>query len=132
VWTNILAQNGIEGAAFYSLLTLYMLIYLLDEVFVLAVAAWTMKTSRFEEKHGRMLKLIGGLVMLSLAVVMLVDPNLMHDVGSSIMVFVGSILLAFIIMYIHRYLLPKFGIRIGSEKEIKEKVFEKDNEKENK
>ncbi len=129
VWTNILAQAGIEGGVFYSLLALYMLIYLLDEIFVLVVASWTMKTSRFEEKHGRMLKLVGGLVMLSLALVMLIDPNLMHNISGAILVFAGSIFLAFLIMYIHRYLLPKFGINIGSEKEIKEKTLKKEDNK---
>ncbi|HKK54163.1 MAG TPA: hypothetical protein VJ926_01450 [Patescibacteria group bacterium] len=118
VWTNILAQGGIEGGVFYSLLALYMLIYLLDEVAVLLIAAWTMRASRFEEKHGRMLKLIGGMVMLSLAIVMIVDPNLMHNISGSVIVFAGAVAASFLVMYLHRYILPKLGIRIGSEKEI--------------
>jgi hypothetical protein len=120
VWTNILAQEGITGGVFYSLLGLYMLIYLLDEIVVLLIAAWTMKASRFEEKHGRILKLIGGMVMLALALVMLIDPKLMSDISGSIIVFVSAIAVSFLIIYLHRYILPKFGIRIGSEKEIAE------------
>ncbi|MCF7794968.1 glutaredoxin family protein [Patescibacteria group bacterium] len=131
VWTNILAQGGIEGGLFYSLLALYMLIYLLDEVVVLLIAAWTMRASRFEEKHGRMLKLIGGMVMLSLAIVMIVNPDLMHNISGSVIVFAGAIALSFLIMYFHRYLLPKFGIRIGSEKEIIEEKKEKEDEENN-
>ncbi|MFP4514678.1 MAG: hypothetical protein ACLFNO_01585 [Parcubacteria group bacterium] len=130
VWTNILAQAGIEGGLFYSLLGLYMLIYLLDEVAVLLIAAWTMRASRFEEKHGRMLKLIGGMVMLSLAIVMIVDPDLMHDISGTVIIFAGAILLSFVLMYIHRHILPKFGIRIGSEKEIVEEKETSDNETE--
>jgi glutaredoxin len=124
VWTNILAQDGISGAAFYSLLGLYMLIYLLDELAVLFIAAWTMRTSRFEEKHGRMLKLIGGMVMLALALVMIIDPKLMSDISGSILVFAGAVAVSFLVMYLHRYILPKFGIRIGSEKEIVERKDE--------
>ena len=118
VWTNILAQKGISGAPFYSLLALYMLIYLLDEVLVLVIAAWTMRISRFEEKHGRILKLIGGVVMLALALVMFIDPELMNDVVSTLVIFTGAIIVAFLTIYLHRYILPKFKIRIGSEKEI--------------
>jgi cytochrome c biogenesis protein CcdA len=124
VWTNILAQDGISGAAFYSLLGLYMLIYLLDELAVLFIAAWTMRTSRFEEKHGRMLKLIGGMVMLALALVMIIDPKLMSDISGSILVFAGAVAVSFLVMYLHRYILPKFGIIIGSEKEIVERKDE--------
>jgi FtsH-binding integral membrane protein len=132
VWTNILAHSGIEGGAFYSLLGLYMLIYLLDELLVLLIATWTMKLSRFEEKHGRMLKLIGGMVMLALAVVMIVDPNLMQDISGTVIIFAGAIVLSILIMYLHRRILPKLGVKIGSEKEITEKEnIEKDIKKEN-
>jgi hypothetical protein len=131
VWTNILAQEGIIGRSFYFLLGLYMLIYLLDEIVVLLIAAWTMKASHFEEKHGRILKLIGGMVMLALALVMLIDPKLMSDISGSIIVFVSAIAVSFLIIYLHRYILPKFGIRIGSEKEIMQKKdnSNKDNDK---
>ena len=44
-----------------------MLIYLLDEIAVFAVAAISMKAARVEEKHGRLLKLISGMIMLALA-----------------------------------------------------------------
>jgi glutaredoxin len=131
VWTNILAQRGIEGGVFYSLLALYMLIYLLDEIAVLLITTWTMKAIRFEEKHGRMLKLIGGMVMLVLAVVMIVDPGLMQNISGTVIIFIGSILLSFLIMYLHRYVLPKFGVKIGSEKGIVEEKEDEDKEEKN-
>jgi hypothetical protein len=60
------------------------------------------------------------MVMLALALVMLIDPKLMSDISGSIIVFVSAIAVSFLIIYLHRYILPKFGIRIGSEKEIAE------------
>ncbi len=122
IWTNILAQSQIQGMEFFALLMLYIGIYLLIEVIILLTAIFTLKSSRFEEKHGRILKLIGGLIMFALGLVMLIDPNLMHNIGSTILIFLSAIILGIIIILIHRKLLPKFGIVIGSEKEIKEKV----------
>jgi glutaredoxin len=121
IWTNILAQNNISGSFFYSLLLVYMLIYLLDEIIVLLIATITMRAGKFEEKHGRMLKLIGGLIMLALAIVMIIDPNLMHNISGSLIVFAGAILTSFIIIFIHRKILPKYGIKIGTEKEVVDK-----------
>jgi hypothetical protein len=62
---------------------------------------------------------------------MLIDPKLMSDISGSIIVFVSAIAVSFLIIYLHRYILPKFGIRIGSEKEIMQKKdnSNKDNDK---
>jgi hypothetical protein len=56
------------------------------------------------------------MLMLSLAVVMLVDPTLMNNVGSSLWVFGGAFGLAALVLLLHRVVLPKFNIRLGSEK----------------
>ncbi len=64
-----------------------MLIYQLDELAVFSTAVFTLKVTRIEERHGELLKLISGMLMLTLSVVMLVDPALMNDLGSSLLVF---------------------------------------------
>jgi thiol-disulfide isomerase/thioredoxin len=118
IWTNLLAQYDVTTATFLLLLLMYLVIYMLDEMIVVGGAALTLKTSKFEEKHGRMLKLIGGVIMLSLAIVMLVDPDAMNRVRASLLIFGGSIAASFLIMLIHRRLLPRFGIKIGTEKDL--------------
>ena len=118
VWTNLLAQYDVTTATFLLLLLMYLVIYMLDEMIVVGGAALTLKAGRFEEKHGRMLKLIGGVIMLALAIVMLVDPDAMNRVGTSLLIFGGSIAASFLIMLIHRRVLPKFGIKIGTEKDL--------------
>jgi hypothetical protein len=85
---------------------------------VVGGAALTLKAGKFEEKHGRALKLIGGMIMLSLASVMLINPELMNDIGVSVLIFAGSIAASFLIMFIHRKILPKFDIKIGTEKNL--------------
>lgn len=118
VWTNIIAQNSIHGASYYFYLFLYMIIYLMDEILILIIATLTMKISRFEEKHGRVLKLIGGVIMLSLALVMLFNPEIMNNIKGSLLIFLSAGILSAMIIIIHRYILPRFGILIGSEKSL--------------
>jgi hypothetical protein len=73
-----------------------------------------MKASKIEDKHGRILKLISGSVILTLSVVMLVNPDLMNQFGTSLMVFAVSLAGAALIYIVHQHILPKFGIFIGS------------------
>ncbi|MFP4195967.1 MAG: cytochrome c biogenesis CcdA family protein [Candidatus Woesearchaeota archaeon] len=116
IWTNMMAQQQIQGFAFFTHLLLYMIIYLLIEIIIIVIAITTMKATRFEEKHGRILKMVGGMIMLALAFVMLVDPDLMNSIGTTFLVFGGAIAASILVIWIHRKVLPRFGIYIGSEK----------------
>jgi uncharacterized membrane protein SirB2 len=92
-----------------------MLVYQLDELGIFLVAVFTLRKSKMEEKYGRILKLLGGTLMLALGIVMLVDPTLMNNIGSSLWVFGGAFGVTALILVVHRVLLPKLNIRIGSE-----------------
>jgi hypothetical protein len=115
LWTNILTDQGVGVGVFLGLLLLYMLIYQLDELVIFGVAVVTLRASKLEEKHGRILKLVGGMLMLTLAVVMIVDPTLMSSVGSALAVFGLAVAATLLVLLVHRVILPRFGIRIGTE-----------------
>jgi hypothetical protein len=115
LWTNLVAAQEVTTITFVVLLLLYMLIYQLDEMGIFLVAAFTLKSSKLEEKQGRILKLIGGMLMLTLAVVMLVNPALMSDVGKSLVVFAIAFGATIFVLLLHRAVLPKLGIHIGTE-----------------
>jgi glutaredoxin len=116
IWTNLLAAHEVTGMAFLGFLLVYMLVYQLDELGIFLLSVFTLRKTKMEEKYGRTLKLLGGFLMLTLAVVMLVDPTLMNNVGSSLWVFGGAFGLAALVLLLHRVILPKFNIRLGSEK----------------
>jgi thiol-disulfide isomerase/thioredoxin len=116
LWTNLISAQQVSTITFVLLLLLYMVIYQLDELGIFLVAVFSLKSSRIEEKHGRILKLIGGVLMLTLAVVMLVKPELMSDIGQSLIVFGIAFAVTLLILLIHRVILPKRGIYIGTEK----------------
>lgn len=115
IWTNILTALNISGATFIFLLIVYMLIYQLDEMILFFSSVVTLKASRLEEKHGRILKLVSGMLMLTLSIVMLIDPALMNNLKSSLIIFMIAILATMLILFIVRVILPKIGVYIGSE-----------------
>ncbi len=115
LWSNLLVANQVEPLTFVLLLLLYMLIYQLDELAIFFVAVFTLKASRLEEKHGRILKLVGGVLMLTLALVMALNPNLLDDLNTALIVFAAAFGLTGLILLLHRRILPRFGIWIGTE-----------------
>ena len=115
LWTNLLAAQGVTALTFVALLGLYMVIYQFDEMAIFMAAVVSLRASKLEEKQGRILKLVGGMLMLTLAVVMLVNPNLMNRVTTSLLVFALAFAAAGLVLLVHRVILPRFGVRIGTE-----------------
>jgi len=115
IWGSIVASHDIDWLFFSFLLGLYLLIYLGIELAIFLIALTTLRVDRFEERHGRILKLIGGIIMLALAGVLVLAPELMHDIRGALGVFVVAIGVTILVLWLHRYLLPKMGVRIGDE-----------------
>ena len=115
LWTNLLNAQNVPTLTFVLLLILYMLIYQMDELAIFLVAVFSLKANKVEEKHGRILKLIGGVLMFALAIVMLVKPAIMSDLGESMIVFGAAFAATLLILLLHRVVLPRMGIRIGTE-----------------
>lgn len=115
LWTNLLVAQQVAPVTFIALLLLYMLVYQLDELGIFAIAVVTLKSNKLEEKHGRILKLIGGMLMLTLAIVMLVNPHLLSDLSNSLLIFALAFSATGLVLLLHRVVLPRMGVRIGSE-----------------
>ena len=115
IWTNLLTAQEVSALGFAALLLLYLLIYQLDELALFLAAVVTLRAGRIDESHGRVLKLVGGVLMLTLAAVMIIDPALMSDLGSALAIFALALAATAAILVVHRRILPAFGIRIGSD-----------------
>ncbi|MBI4928760.1 MAG: thioredoxin family protein [Anaerolineae bacterium] len=125
LWTNLLSAQQVTPLLFGILLLVYMLVYQLDELGLFFVAVFTLKASKLQESQGRILKLIGGTLMLTLSVVMVVNPALMNNLNSSMIIFLVAFGAAGLVLLVHRVILPRFGIWIGSEENPKGKKSHK-------
>ena len=75
LYTRILTMHQLDRWVYYGYLALYNVAYMLDDVLVLAIGVITMSHYRLQEREGRWLKLISGIVMVGLSVVMIVKPD---------------------------------------------------------
>ncbi len=72
IYTRILTLRHFDRAVYYGYLLLYNLMYMLDDIVVLAIGVVTLSQRRLQEKEGRWLKLIAGFVMVGLGIYLLV------------------------------------------------------------
>lgn len=110
LWTNLLATQGVTPATFWPLLALYMVIYQLDELAIFWGTLAGLRASRLSETQGRILKLAGGMWMLILATVMLVDPTWMNSLTATLWMFALAIAGTLLTLWVHRWLLPAAGL----------------------
>jgi len=73
LFTRILTLQELDTAAYYGYMLLYNAAYMLDDVIVLGIGVTLLSRHRLQEKEGRVLKLIAGLVMVGLGVYLLAD-----------------------------------------------------------
>jgi glutaredoxin len=71
LYTRILTLRQPEAFGYYAYLLLYDAAYMLDDVIVLAIGVVTLSQHRLQEKEGRWLKLLSGLVMVGLGIYLL-------------------------------------------------------------
>jgi glutaredoxin len=75
VYTQILVARELPGWQYYGYLALYNVFYMLDDSLLLAAAVVTLRMSKLQERGGRALKLISGVVMLLLGVALVFRPG---------------------------------------------------------
>jgi glutaredoxin len=68
LYTRILTLRQLDPWAYYGYLLLYNVMYMVDDVMVLTIGVVTLSQHRLQEKEGRLLKLVSGLVMLGLGI----------------------------------------------------------------
>jgi len=71
LYTRLLTLRQLDGPSYYAYLLLYNLMYMLDDVVILGIGVITLSQRRLQEKEGRRLKLLAGLVMLGLGLYLL-------------------------------------------------------------
>jgi glutaredoxin len=74
LYTRILTLQHLSNLGYYGYLLLYNVAYMFDDLVVLAIGVITLSQRRLQEKEGRLLKLIGGLVMIGLGVYLIIYP----------------------------------------------------------
>ena len=104
LWTNLLATNEVSLTGAIPLFALYMAVFLIDELLVFGVAVVAMRAAKLDEGKGRVLKLLGGTVMVVLAATLLFFPEAMTTVGGAFGVFAVAAALVALVLLTQRML----------------------------
>jgi len=102
IWSGVMVERRISGLGFAGLLGLYIAIYLLIELVVFFTAVFGLRAARMTEGYARVLKLFGGVIMLTLAFVLVFLPDTMTDLQSSMRVFGLAMIVAAGVLLTHR------------------------------
>ncbi len=77
VYSQILAMNNLPPVANYAYVSLYIAIFMLDDVAIFATAMLALRVAGLTGKYARYSHLIGGVLLLVIGAVMLLRPELL-------------------------------------------------------
>ncbi len=72
LFTRILTLRVLDEGTYYGYLLLYIAAYMLDDIIILGIGVYTLSRHRLQEKEGRWLKLVSGIVMVGLGIYLIV------------------------------------------------------------
>jgi len=75
IYTQVLMAHDLPAWGYYSYLLLYIVAYMFDDSLMVAIAIVTLSRSKLQERGGRALKLISGLVITALGAALLLRPQ---------------------------------------------------------
>lgn len=82
LYTQVLALQNLPTWQHYAYLALYDLAYMADDGVLVGIAVVTLRGHRLQERGGRWLKLVSGLVVAALGVLLLVAPGWLAGLSS--------------------------------------------------
>jgi thiol-disulfide isomerase/thioredoxin len=75
IYTQVLALTDLPRWQYYAYLVFYILIFMLDDLFVFVVAMTTLRATGAQTKYARYSRLIGGILMLVIGGLLLFKPE---------------------------------------------------------
>jgi len=77
IYTQILALSNLPKYQYYLYLVFYILIFMLDDLFVFFTAMITLRSIGIQNKYSRFSHLIGGIIILIIGLLLLFKPELL-------------------------------------------------------
>lgn len=100
VYTRILTLSDLSTTQYYAYLLFYNLIYVVPLAFIVLLFVASMGMRKLQESQGKVLKLLAGMMMLSLGIVLLVAPVLLQNLLVTLLILLATILLSLLIVAI--------------------------------
>jgi len=102
VYTRILTLTGMPEWKYYVYLLSYNLIYILPLLVIVILFSWTMGGRKLQESDGRNLKLISGVMMMSLGMILLFAPEILQNIITSGLILLIVVLISILVIAINK------------------------------
>ena len=77
IYTQILTLKSMPLSQYYAYLALYNLAYIFDDALMVGIAVFTLSKFKLQQRQGRWLKLVSGLVITLLGLLLLASPEML-------------------------------------------------------
>lgn len=77
VYTQVLAMSDLDPWKYYAYLILYILVFMLDDLFVFFIAMMTLKMKAISTRYTRWAGIIGGVVMVIIGFLLIFKPGIL-------------------------------------------------------
>jgi len=101
VYTRLLTLQTLSPTQYYFYLVLYNLVYVIPLVVIVLIFVWTLGARKLQEREGRRLKLLSGLMMLGLGTILVFAPGLLSNVLVAVGLIVGALLATVLIVRLY-------------------------------
>lgn len=98
VYTRLLTLNNLGTAEYYLYLLLYNVVYILPLLLIMTIFVVTLGQRKLQEHEGRVLKLLSGLMMLTLGALLVFTPEALDRIWVATGVLLGSVAVTWIIV----------------------------------
>jgi hypothetical protein len=95
VYTNELATYNLSNLEYYFYIFFYNFIYVIPLLIILSIFVVKLGGKKLTESQGRLLKLISGIMMFSLGLVMIINPDLLKNVFATVGIISVSLISSF-------------------------------------
>jgi hypothetical protein len=102
IFTRVLTLRELPTSSYYGYLALYNVIYVLPLAAIVAVFTYTLGRRKLQEREGRLLKLLSGVMMLELGAILLIRPALLQSIPGAVGLLAAAVLITAIVEFIHR------------------------------
>jgi thiol-disulfide isomerase/thioredoxin len=106
IYTRVLTLHNLTTAQYYLFLALYNVVYVLPLAAIIVVITVTLGARKLTEWQGRKLKLVSGLMMLSLGMVLIINPALLNNVLAAAVLLGVALVVSWFAITVMRKLRP--------------------------
>jgi thiol-disulfide isomerase/thioredoxin len=100
IYTRLLTLEQLPTLNYYLYLAAYNVIYVLPLLLIVMLFAVTLGARKLQAGEGRVLKLLSGMMMLGLALVLIIAPDRMSNIATTLGIVVAALLMTLLITVI--------------------------------